>query len=476
MDTTFKEWAPQFEWILNIIDAGVHLVDKQGITVFYNEMMANIDGLSQDQVLGKNVFQLFPSLTEETSTIKLVLSKGEKIVDKVQNYVNVKGKKISSINSTYPLYQGDEIVGAVEIAKDITKIMNMYDQLLDLRKQLTESKLKMGKSSGTADYHFGDLIGNDPTFIKAISFAKKASRSSSPVLISGPTGTGKELVAQSIHNASIRRGKPFIAQNCAAVPKELMEGLLFGTTKGAFTGSIDRQGIFEQAHGGTLFLDELNSLDLVLQAKLLRVIQEGKIRRLGAMEENDVDIRIIAAMNISSNEAMEKGILRKDLYYRLNVVHINLPPLRERKEDIPLLVSHFIEVFNGRFGTTVHGIKPNALERLKAYHWPGNVRELSHTIESAFNLMEMDHDLIEEHHLPPHTFPILTANLQELRRFQVNHEKMDLPNLLDTFERKVILEVFSENQGNISRTAEALGVKRQALQYKLTKYGIQRNN
>lgn len=409
MDTTFKDWAQQFEWILDIIDVGVHVVDRQGVTVFYNEMMASIDGLSQDQVLGKNIFQLYPSLTDDTSTLKMVLKQGEKIVDKIQTYVNVKGKKISSINSTYPLYHRGEIVGAVEIAKEITKIMNMYDQLLDLRRQLTESQHKMGKSSGTAQYHFDDLIGSHPTFQKAVSFAKKASRSSSPVLISGPTGTGKELVAQSIHNASIRRGNPFIAQNCAAVPKELMEGLLFGTTKGAFTGSIDRQGIFEQANGGTLFLDELNSLDHVLQAKLLRVIQEGKVRRLGAMEEKEVDVRIIAAMNISLNEAMEKGILRKDLYYRLNVVHINLPPLRERKEDIPLLVAHFIEKFNGRFGTTVRGIKPSALERLKAYHWPGNVRELGHTIESAFNLLEMDHALIEEYHLPPHTFPALSA-------------------------------------------------------------------
>lgn len=474
MDTTLKQWASQFEWILNIINVGVHLVDKQGETVFYNETMANIDGLSRQQVLGKNIFQLYPSLTDETSTLNLALQNGEEIVDKIQTYVNMRGKQITSINCTYPLLEDGEVIGAVEIAKDITNILSLHDQILDLRMQLFETRQKNKSSVGTADYHFSDLIGKNEVFERAISFAKKAARTHSPVMIYGPTGTGKELVAQSIHNASIRRDRPFIAQNCAAVPKELMEGLLFGTTKGAFTGSIDRQGIFEQASGGTLFLDELNSLDLVLQAKLLRVLQDGKIRRIGGMTEQEVDVRIIAAMNIHPQEAMDKGILRSDLYFRLNVVNIDLPSLSQRKEDIPLLVEHFIHKFNEMFGTHVRGISNAALQRLQQYGWPGNIRELRHAIESAFNIIDIGYDLLEEHHLPMHMFGAIPTNVPQLTRLKPTASQIDLPNMLEEFERGTILGVFEECKGNISKTAEALGLKRQALQYKLNKYGIQK--
>jgi arginine utilization regulatory protein len=202
VDTTLKQWASQFEWILNIINVGVHLVDKQGETVFYNETMANIDGLSRQQVLGKNIFQLYPSLTDETSTLNLALQNGEEIVDKIQTYVNMRGKQITSINCTYPLLEDGEVIGAVEIAKDITNILSLHDQILDLRKQLFETRQKNKSSVGTADYHFSDLIGKNQVFEQAISFAKKAARTHSPVMIYGPTGTGKELVAQSIHNAS----------------------------------------------------------------------------------------------------------------------------------------------------------------------------------------------------------------------------------------------------------------------------------
>ncbi|WP_235857573.1 sigma-54 interaction domain-containing protein [Paenibacillus albiflavus] len=470
-----KDWASQFEWILSMIDVGVHMVDHEGVTVYYNETMANIDGLDRAQVLGLNVFELFPSLTSETSTLHLVLQTGERIADKLQTYVNMQGKQITSINSTYPLYEGDVMVGAVEIAKDISNVMSMYDQILDLNKQLTVSKQRNKSSVGTADYHFGDMIGQDPAFLKAVSIAKKAARSPSPVLIYGSTGTGKELVAQSIHNASSRRNQPFIAQNCAAVPKELMEALLFGTNRGAFTGSIDRQGIFEQANGGTLFFDELNNLDLSLQAKLLRVLQDGKIRRIGGMTEQKVDVRIIAAMNIPPQEALDKGILRSDLFFRLNVVHIELPSLVERLSDIPLLVDHCIERCNELFGTHVRGIRDAALQRLMRFKWPGSIRELMHAIESAFNIMEPGYDLLEEHHLPDFLFepqPEVVAPLARLKPALHPISDIGLPSMLDQFERDVILSVFEQCAGNISQTAQALGLKRQALQYKLNKHGI----
>lgn len=473
MEMSMKERSAPFQWILNKIHDGVHIVDKQGETVFYNETMAEIDGLSREQVLGKNIFDLYPSLTDETSTLYLALQ-GKETVEKTQTYVNLQGKQITSINSTYPLYENGEIIGAVEIAKDITKIMSMYDQILDLRKQLVETKRKNKNSSGSADYHFSDLMGESPAFQQSVQIAKKAARTHSPVMICGATGTGKELVAQSIHNASIRREGPFVAQNCAAVPKELMEGLLFGTTKGSFTGAIDRAGIFEQADGGTLFLDELNSLDLALQAKLLRVLQDGKIRRIGGAAELEVNVRIIAAMNVTPAQALEQGILRSDLFYRLNVVHVDLPSLQERREDIPLLIDHFIKKFNDLFGMHIRGISDVALQRLLKYSWPGNIRELGHAIESAFNIIDIGYDLIEDHHLPTHIYENTPDIEPTLSRFRPGKGNIDLPNMLEEFERDTIINVLEECKGNISKTAEALGLKRQALQYKLHKYGIQK--
>ncbi|WP_258205232.1 sigma-54 interaction domain-containing protein [Paenibacillus radicibacter] len=477
MDPNRPKWSSQFEWILSMINVGVHMVDIHGATVYYNETMANIDGLSLKQVLGQNILELFPSLTNETSTLHLVLQKSTPITDQLQTYVNLQGKHITSINSTYPLFENDVMIGAVEIARDISNVMSMYDQILDLNKQLVASKQKNKSKVGSADYHFSDIIGQDSNFLKAISLAKKAARTPSPVLICGTTGTGKELVAQSIHNASSRSSHPFLAQNCAAVPKELMEALLFGTNRGAFTGSVDRQGIFEQANGGTLFFDELSSLDLGLQAKLLRVLQDGKIRRIGGTTEQQVNVRVIAAMNMDPTEAVEKGILRSDLLFRLNVVQIELPELAKRRSDIPSLVEHFVQSCNERFGTHVRGLTENAIARLYHFHWPGNIRQLSHAIESAFNMMDMGCDLIEENHLPAFLFennPPARVTPKRLVPDSITQSPMqtNLQELLDQVERDTIRHMFEACHGNISRTAEALGIKRQSLQYKLTKYEI----
>lgn len=473
MENILEHWGSQVEWILNHVHDGIHIVDKQGITIFYNETMAKIDGLGSDEVLGKNIFHLYPSLTGETSTLYMALQQGVETTDMIQTYFNMQGSQVTSINSTYPLYEAGEVVGAVEISKDFTKVMSMYDQIVELRQKLAESQKKNTPSAGSADYCFSDIIGRSPAFQQAISLARRAARTHSPIMICGPTGTGKELVAQSIHNASIRREQPFVALNCAAFPKELMEGLLFGTAKGAFTGAVDRSGYFEQANGGTLFLDELNSLDLLLQAKLLRVLQDGKIRRVGGSVEQQVDVRIIAAMNVAPSQALEQGILRSDLFFRLNVVQVELPPLHKRKEDIPLLVEHFIEKFNASFGFYVRTISDKALSRLLHYSWPGNVRELSHAIESTFNMMDIGCACIEEHHLPAYLFEA-PAVRDSLVRFMRPAGSMNLPDLIEEFERDAISQVLENCSGNVSRTAEALGIKRQALQYKLNKYGIRK--
>lgn len=475
MSETTAIWSDYMEWLLGMVNVGVHLVDKSGTTVFFNEKMAEIDGLRRKDVLGRNIFQLFPSLTNENSTLIRALHTGHSTIDQVQTYMNIRGKQITSINSTYPLLKQNVIIGAVELAEDITRIVQLNDQMLELREQLYRKAGRTKHATNDTVYHFGDLIGKSKLFTQALMRAKRAARTHSPVLVCGPTGTGKELIAQSIHNASIRRNEPFIAQNCAAVPRELMEGLLFGTTKGAFTGAIDRPGIFEQAHGGTLFLDEINSLDPALQAKLLRVLQDGRVRRIGGTSEQQVNVRIISAMNADPYEVVRNRTMRSDLFFRLNVVSIDLPPLSQRMDDLPLLIRHFIDKFNASFALRVQDAASDVYTAFERHTWPGNIRELRHAIESAFNMLEENESIIELHHLPTlfqQSTPDISRNYNDLEELILPDESCNLPDLLNQIERDMIARMLARYNGNISRTANVLGLTRQALQYKLKKFHL----
>jgi arginine utilization regulatory protein len=306
--------------------------------------------------------------------------------------------------------------------------------------------------------------------------ARRAARTTSPVLVYGETGTGKELFVQSIHHASARGEKPFIAQNCAALPASLLESLLFGTTKGSFTGAEDRPGLFELADGGTLFLDELNSMPLDLQAKLLRVLQDGQIRRIGSRQSTMVDVRVIAAVNEPPQSLVERGQMRSDLYYRINVVSFELPPLRQRREDIALLVEHFLEVFNRRFGMNVKGISPDVEQLFAAYDWPGNVRELEHVVEAAMNMV--DGEVIEREHLPQHLLERYGSSLMAdqcnagpAREWSAGERPM--PEMVRELEEQLITDALAKTQGNVLRAAKLLGIPRQTLQYKLSQ--LQKN-
>lgn len=270
-------------------------------------------------------------------------------------------------------------------------------------------------------------------------------------MIYGETGTGKELLVQSIHNASPRKSEAFIAQNCAAIPSSLLESILFGTAKGSYTGAVDRPGLFELADGGTLFLDEINSMPLDIQAKLLRVLENGVIRRIGGTKEHGVNVRIIAAMNEPADVCLREKTLRSDLYYRLNVINLQIPPLRDRKGDLPLLTDHFIQKYNFLFGKLVTKVDEEVKVRFNQYDWPGNVRELEHAIESAMNIMDGDSITVE--HIPMHiagdtpaperTKPI---SLQPLRQA-----------LIDT-EENLIRQALAETEGNIQKAAKLLEI------------------
>ena len=453
--------------IIKNIDIGINVVDDTGKTIIYNQALADMEGLDINEVMGKSILDIFPSLTPETSTLLTVLKTGKPIYNRNQTYLNNKGKQINTLNSTIPIMIASGKHGALEIAKNITKEKELSDKLVYLQQELASKDIDDKNLKG---YTFRNLIGEDEKFLDTIEIAKKAAMSSSTVLIFGETGTGKELFAQSIHNESSRKHKPFIAQNCAALPESLLEGILFGTVRGSFTGAINRPGLFEQANGGTILLDEINSMGHQLQAKLLRVLQEGYVRRVGGLSDIPVDVRILATTNEDPLDLLSKGILRRDLYYRLNVITVNVPSLRERKTDIPLLIDHFIKKYNSILQKDIWYVSNEVREAFLHYEWPGNVRELENIIESAINMINSGH-IIKSDHISYDMHEILFKSSKSRYNLHLN-EDQPLDKILEEVEKSLILEVLKNSGNNISQSSEKLGIKRQTLQHKLKKYCI----
>ncbi len=454
--------------ILEEIDIGIHVVNHEGKTIVYNRKMMEIEMMNEEDVLHKNLLDVFTFQNNQSSTLLEALQKGKIRKNIKQSYFNNRGKEVTTINDTYPIMKDNKIVGAIEMVRDVTEL-----------KQSVQDGIMQNRNTR---YTFEQLIGESPSFKLIIDDAKRSARTSSSVLLIGETGTGKELFAQSIHNASHRSTKPFISQNCAALPETLIESILFGTKKGAFTGAIDKPGLFEEANGGTLLLDEINSLSPNLQAKLLRVLQDRKVRRIGDMTEKELDVRIIATINEDPIEAIANNHLRKDLYYRLSVVSLFLPPLRERKEDILLLANFFIQKYNRLFGHMVTNLDDHVAQFFLQHNWPGNIRELEHMIEGAMNLVENE-TTITSFHLPTRFFNEVSSMNSNLTKpqdtVQVNKPNIEnednhfnLKSTLLNKEKQHILTVLSEQSGNITKAAKILGISRQNLQYRIRKFNI----
>ena len=317
---------------------------------------------------------------------------------------------------------------------------------------------------------FHGIIGKSDEMIRIFNLIRRISKYDSPVLICGASGTGKELFAKAIHYNSTRCDRPFIAINCGAVPEGLLESEFFGYCKGAFTGAqTEKKGLFEQAEGGTLFLDEISEMGLNLQVKLLRVLQENEIRRLGDVKNIKINIRFIASTNKILEEEIEKGTFRKDLYYRLNVFELDIPSLSKRKEDIPLLVEHFIKDSNRKFDKSIMGISEKALDILINYNWPGNVRELEHIIQRAIVLCE--EDIIQAKHIDSKI-----SNNVETLRVEVPDNNYDLKRLLndskESIEKQLIEKALEVTNNNKTEAAELLGISYRALMYKINDYEI----
>jgi len=344
----------------------------------------------------------------------------------------------------------DEIVAKVET---ISQLKSLIKENQYLREKLAKK------------YNFENIIGKNKRMLELFDLVKDIAKSNATVLIRGDSGTGKELIANAIHFNSERVKKPFVKVNCAVLAENLLESELFGHVKGAFTGAIkDKIGRFELAHDGTIFLDEIGDISPNMQLKLLRVLQEGEFEKVGGTETKKVDVRIIAATNRNLEEAMKKGFFRQDLYYRLNVIPIDVPPLKERKDDIPLLVSHFLEKFNKDFNKKIEAIDDEVMGFLKSYDWPGNIRELQNLMERAIVLNKTNSLTVKD-------FPnfLTDSESREEEVIDLNHS---LTDLVDSFEKKIIVKALRENNFNKLRTAEKLGIHRSTFMSKLKKYEI----
>ena len=463
--------------VLNRLDDGVIIADTEGTILFYNIAQSLIDGLVPKNVIGLKVTDIY-ELNNRSSMIMQVIYRHAAIKNRAFFYKTRFGKTANTITSVYPLFNGNIVNGVICFVKDYELMYRSTPMAA-----IIEPRPDLG--NGT-QYTFADLIGSDPYFQRVVGTARKAAASSSPIMIQGETGTGKELFAQSIHNHSQRRKQKFVGINCGAIPHDLLEGVLFGTTRGAFTGALDKPGLFEIAHGSTLFLDEILVMPVGLQAKLLRVLQEKRVRRVGSAREIPVDVKIVSSVSQDPRTAIRENQLRTDLFYRLGVVMVKLPPLRERQDNMNELISHFIQKFNTRLGTNVNYISEDVLKLFTTYQWPGNVRELEHMIEGAMNMAGKEETIGTEH---------FTQVLNSLEPFDLNNLSMTFPmiqnlgppqfdeppdsfdpnhpnNLTKTqadWEKTAIKSALTATGGNVTKAAKNLGISRQLLHYKIKK-------
>ncbi len=460
-----KKYVEQILDLYNFVD-GLMITDAKGNIEFYQSFRADLNDLKSEKVIGKNLLDIYPTLTMETSTIFKVLQTGEPVFNQFQEIPTYSGKIIRALNTTLPLTDGKKIIGAIDVSR--------YIDTPYARKEITLSLKEVQKSNL---YTVDDIISISPEMEKLKEKINRIANTDSSVLIYGETGTGKELVAQSLHTSSSRKNKKFISQNCAAIPSTLLESILFGTTKGSFTGAEDKAGIFEIANGGTIFLDEINSMDMSVQAKILKAIEEKQIKRIGSADAISTDIRIISAMNKPPVECINNKTMREDLFYRLSVVQIAIPPLRKRQNDLFYLINHFINEYNAKMNRNILGIDDDVETLFRKYSWPGNVRELKNIIEGAFNIA--DSKIIQLKDLPEYL--TRTVYDQASRESDIGasisldfkNPSFSLKTIVQDFEKQIIEKAIEES-GSYTLAAKNLRITKQALNYKLNKYNIEK--
>lgn len=449
-----KTMVQAIENILNGFDGAI-MIDNRGYVIIITDKYAELAGLNKKKVLGTHIHEFFPN-----SRMLEVVHTGKPIH---ADLWEINGETV--FVSRMPVTWNGAIIGAlgVSVFRYVDEAKDFAKRLSNMDLELEYYKNQVRKLSG-AKYSFDAIVGNSPAIRGAKAKAQQVVRARAPVLLVGETGTGKELFAHAIHQDSARRDKPFVRVNCAALPENLVESELFGYEDGAFTGARKggKPGKFELAHGGTIFLDEINELPYHVQAKLLRVLQEGEIERVGATEINLIDTRVISATSADLRKLIKDRMFREDLFYRLNVFIIRIPSLRERREDIPLLCTYFIDQCNYELGTDVSGIEPEVLQVFNHYSWPGNVRELKNTIERV--CLDTRRGPIRLGKLP--------KSILQKSGDKAAGEDLSLATHLDNAEKEFILRILQQVRWNRNQAAKLLGIHRTSLYAKMKKYDL----
>jgi transcriptional regulator with PAS, ATPase and Fis domain len=431
---------------------GIVVVDQDGIITLFSKAYADFLGVRVQDVVGKHVKDVIPN-----TRLPLVLKTGKPEESQLQL---IKGDYI--LASRIPLMKDGKIIGAIGkvLFRNIEELNTLHRRMSQLQQEVDQYRTKSA-GLNQAKYSFHHIIGESDKMQLAKTIAEKASLTDSNVLLTSESGTGKELFAHSIHQGSVRSMKPFIKINCSAIPSELLESELFGYEEGAFTGARKggRSGKFESADGGTLFLDEIGDMPAGMQAKLLRVLQEREVERIGAQHPLKVDVRIIAATNQNLPDMVEKGLFRADLYYRLNVIAIRIPPLRERPSDIDQLVPYLLEKICSHLGKYIEDVSPKTVQLLKSYSWPGNVRQLENILECAVNLL--DGTVITPRDLPE----IVTGTPSE-------NEIKSMRELLVDTEKDAIIKVLNFTNGKKAKTARLLKISRSNLYERMNRLNL----
>lgn len=435
-----------FHVILNSIADGVFTIDHEGRITYMNKAAEQITGFSSKEAVGHYCFDIFRAdICQTQCALKKTLQTKKEIINLPATIIKKSGQKVPiSISTAVLRDEKGRIIGGVETFRDLSTIE-------ELKKELSEK------------YTLGDIISKNHQIHRIFNILPNIAESDSTVLIQGASGTGKELFAKAIHYLSHRKEKPFIKVNCGALPDTLLESELFGYVKGAFTDAKkDKPGRFALANGGTIFLDEVGDMSPALQVKLLRVLQEKEYEPLGATTTKKTDVRIIAATNKDLSQLVKEGKFREDLFYRLNVVKIELPPLSQRREDIPLLIQAFIQKFNAKFGKQILGVTDRAMKLLLNHDYPGNIRELENIIEHAFVLCTGNQ--IDIDHLPKE----LVMSADPTRSVLPISEA----HPLERAEAEVLERVLNKYKGNRTQAARELGISRATLWRKMKKYGL----
>lgn len=455
-----QEGSRELEIILDSIKDAVCIVNAQGITIFWNRGAEKLYGINREDIINRQITDFFPS-----SLLQRIL-KEKKAYEDIYNSPK---ENCYNISSASPLYFEGELVGGLSVDRDITDHIKTTELLNKTKSNLQALKQELsvinkGRSS------FASILGNNNEFRNVIKLAKDMAPSDMSILIKGESGTGKELFARAIHMASGREGY-FVPINCSAIPYELIESELFGYSPGAFTGALEegRIGKIELSHKGTLFLDEIGDMPLNMQPKILRVLEDGEVTRIGSEKSVRVDIRVIAATNKNLEQMVEEGRFRKDLYYRLNSVIVDIPPLRERKDDISFLANRFVQDYCMEYGVNILSFSDEVMEAFINYEWEGNVRELKNLIERMVILARNNNCKIIDVNLLPDDFLINISN-----KIKLETNPYDLNFILLEVEKDIILRALEKTNYNKKKASELLNIPRSTLYFKMDKYDIRK--